>query len=269
MHEPAVGQQALLIARLIAEDEQEQVLAAARAGVDGRRDALGGAERQAVGLFQAALLGEELIEVAQGLRVGAGQPPGARAGGGPPAARGPLLCACRREGEPERAARARQSSRDARRWPVASLRPRPIGSACRPPQRVGMLKLPSLYRRAGGGVNARGVRHRDGRVCAPTEDAARASPATTRGARGAQYVHVGDTGRGGRHRPDDAGERGHGRSRRHLPDVRDAPGPGMIGRCRACVEEEWTRLRATMGEEWLSEPSRSGMSAIGDERDRG
>jgi len=45
VHEPPVGQQALLVARLVAKDEQEQVLAAARAGVDGRGDALGGAER--------------------------------------------------------------------------------------------------------------------------------------------------------------------------------------------------------------------------------
>ena len=45
VHEPAVGQQALLIARLVAEDEQEQVLATAGASMDRRRDALRRAER--------------------------------------------------------------------------------------------------------------------------------------------------------------------------------------------------------------------------------
>ena len=45
VHEPPVRQQALRVARLVAEDEQEQVLAAAGAGVDRRRDALRRAER--------------------------------------------------------------------------------------------------------------------------------------------------------------------------------------------------------------------------------
>jgi len=87
---------------LVTEDEQEQVLAAACADMDRRRDALGGAERQVVRLFKAALLGEELVEVAQGLRVGAAQTPGAGAGGGPPAACGSLALVRRREGDPER-----------------------------------------------------------------------------------------------------------------------------------------------------------------------
>jgi len=77
VHQPPVGEQPLLVACLVAEDEQEQVLAAASTGVDRRRDALRRAERQLEGLFKAAFLGEDLIEVAQGLRVGAGQSPGA------------------------------------------------------------------------------------------------------------------------------------------------------------------------------------------------
>lgn len=33
------------------------------------------------------------------------------------------------------------------------------------------------------------------------------------------------------------------------PTCGSAPGPGKIGRCSACVEEEWSKLRAEMGEE--------------------
>ncbi len=33
------------------------------------------------------------------------------------------------------------------------------------------------------------------------------------------------------------------------PTCGGAPGPGKIGRCSACVEEEWSKLRAEMGEE--------------------
>jgi len=29
-----------------------------------------------------------------------------------------------------------------------------------------------------------------------------------------------------------------------------APGPGRTGRCATCIEEEWAKLRAEMGEEW-------------------
>jgi len=29
-----------------------------------------------------------------------------------------------------------------------------------------------------------------------------------------------------------------------------APGPGKTGRCSMCVEEEWARLRAEMGDGW-------------------
>jgi len=28
------------------------------------------------------------------------------------------------------------------------------------------------------------------------------------------------------------------------------PGPGKIGRCAACIEEEWATIRTQMGEEW-------------------
>ena len=62
-----IREQALLVARLVAEDEQEQILSAARAGVDRRRDALGRTERQAVHLFEAAFVGEQLVEVVQGV----------------------------------------------------------------------------------------------------------------------------------------------------------------------------------------------------------
>ncbi len=34
------------------------------------------------------------------------------------------------------------------------------------------------------------------------------------------------------------------------PTCGGAPGPGKTGRCAACVEEEWARLRSEMGEEW-------------------
>jgi len=34
------------------------------------------------------------------------------------------------------------------------------------------------------------------------------------------------------------------------PTCGGAPGPGTTGRCATCVEEEWTALRAEMGEEW-------------------
>jgi len=34
------------------------------------------------------------------------------------------------------------------------------------------------------------------------------------------------------------------------PTCAGAPGPGKTGRCAACVEGEWTKLRAEMGEDW-------------------
>ena len=34
------------------------------------------------------------------------------------------------------------------------------------------------------------------------------------------------------------------------PTCGGAPGPGTIGRCAACVEEEWATIRTQMGEEW-------------------
>ncbi len=34
------------------------------------------------------------------------------------------------------------------------------------------------------------------------------------------------------------------------PTCGGAPGPGRTGRCATCVEEEWAKLRAEMGEEW-------------------
>ncbi len=34
------------------------------------------------------------------------------------------------------------------------------------------------------------------------------------------------------------------------PTCGGAPGPGKTGRCATCVDEEWTKLRAEMGEEW-------------------
>ncbi len=34
------------------------------------------------------------------------------------------------------------------------------------------------------------------------------------------------------------------------PTCGGVPGPGTIGRCAACVEEEWATLRAEMGDEW-------------------
>jgi len=34
------------------------------------------------------------------------------------------------------------------------------------------------------------------------------------------------------------------------PTCGGAPGPGKTGRCAACVEEEWAKLRSEMGEEW-------------------
>jgi len=34
------------------------------------------------------------------------------------------------------------------------------------------------------------------------------------------------------------------------PTCGGAPGPGKIGRCAACVEEEWATIRTQMGEEW-------------------
>jgi len=34
------------------------------------------------------------------------------------------------------------------------------------------------------------------------------------------------------------------------PTCGGAPGPGKTGRCAACVEGEWTKLRAEMGEDW-------------------
>lgn len=36
------------------------------------------------------------------------------------------------------------------------------------------------------------------------------------------------------------------------PTCRGAPGPGKIGRCSACIEEEWAAIRTQMGEEWYS-----------------
>ncbi len=63
-----------------------------------------------------------------------------------------------------------------------------------------------------------------------------------------------ETRAGRRYAPGDAGKRGQGRSRRHLPDVRGAPGPGKIGRGAACVEEEWATIRTQMGEEWPEAP---------------
>ncbi len=34
------------------------------------------------------------------------------------------------------------------------------------------------------------------------------------------------------------------------PTCGGAPGPGKIGRCAACIEEEWATIRTQMGEEW-------------------
>jgi len=34
------------------------------------------------------------------------------------------------------------------------------------------------------------------------------------------------------------------------PTCGGPPGPGSTGRCEGCLEEEWARLRAQMGEEW-------------------
>ncbi len=34
------------------------------------------------------------------------------------------------------------------------------------------------------------------------------------------------------------------------PTCGGAPGPGTIGRCAACIEEEWATIRTQMGEEW-------------------
>ncbi len=34
------------------------------------------------------------------------------------------------------------------------------------------------------------------------------------------------------------------------PTCGGVPGPGKTGRCATCVEEEWAKLRAEMGEEW-------------------
>jgi len=34
------------------------------------------------------------------------------------------------------------------------------------------------------------------------------------------------------------------------PTCGGAPGPGKTGRCATCIEEEWTKLRVEMGEEW-------------------
>ncbi len=34
------------------------------------------------------------------------------------------------------------------------------------------------------------------------------------------------------------------------PTCGGTPGPGKIGRCAACVEEEWATIRTQMGEEW-------------------
>jgi len=34
------------------------------------------------------------------------------------------------------------------------------------------------------------------------------------------------------------------------PTCGEAPGPGTIGRCSTCIEEEWARLRTEMGEDW-------------------
>ena len=35
------------------------------------------------------------------------------------------------------------------------------------------------------------------------------------------------------------------------PTCGGAPGPGPTGRCPTCVEAEWAKLRAEMGEEWF------------------
>jgi len=35
------------------------------------------------------------------------------------------------------------------------------------------------------------------------------------------------------------------------PTCGGAPGPGTVGRCAACVEGEWAKLRIEMGEEWV------------------
>jgi len=35
------------------------------------------------------------------------------------------------------------------------------------------------------------------------------------------------------------------------PTCGGAPGPGKTGRCAACVEGEWTKLRAERGDEWV------------------
>jgi len=35
------------------------------------------------------------------------------------------------------------------------------------------------------------------------------------------------------------------------PTCGGAPGSGTIGRCLTCIEEEWARLRAEMGEDWF------------------
>jgi len=34
------------------------------------------------------------------------------------------------------------------------------------------------------------------------------------------------------------------------PTCGGAPGSGKIGRCAACIEEEWATIRTQMGEEW-------------------
>ncbi len=34
------------------------------------------------------------------------------------------------------------------------------------------------------------------------------------------------------------------------PTCGGTPGPGPIGRCAACIEEEWATIRTQMGEEW-------------------
>jgi hypothetical protein len=81
-----------------------------------------------------------------------------------------------------------------------------------------------------------------------------------RSARGAQHVHVGDTGDTGRAgrgnnialtTPVSAAAPGPGAAAGDTcPTCGGAPGPGKTGRCATCVDEEWTKLRAEMGEEW-------------------
>ncbi len=34
------------------------------------------------------------------------------------------------------------------------------------------------------------------------------------------------------------------------PTCGGAPGPGKVGRCAACIEEEWATMRMQMGKEW-------------------